>query len=295
MLSALRPFGLYLGCAVLALLFGLTSGASTNANGAFVTALCLVILVAGLPHGAFDYYLLSARYHGAMIFAALAGYIALAGVTVLLWWSLPLMFLFSFLVYSAFHFGDSDWHTQPTVRKWAWGIAIVALPCLLATTTVASLFTVITGVADLVQSTQLFGLLALPAVIYCCWPSQALSPNPMPALIAGYALVCLAAGPLAAFACYFACLHSPFHLRRWRQRTADGSLFAVYGLTALVLLCIAILVWQYPVAWDQASSAGIDPSALRYTFLALAALTVPHMTLLFALQRNDKLAGSPQT
>jgi Brp/Blh family beta-carotene 15,15'-monooxygenase len=254
-----------------------------------------VILVAGLPHGAFDYYLLAARYHGAMIFAALAGYIALAGVTVLLWWSLPLMFLFSFLVYSAFHFGDSDWHTQPTGRKWAWGIAIVALPCLLATTTVASLFTVITGVPDLVQSTRLFGLLALPAAIYCCWPSQALSPNPMPALIAGYALVCLAAGPLAAFACYFACLHSPFHLRRWRQRTADGSLFAVYGLTALVLLCIAILVWQYPVAWDQASSAGIDPSALRYTFLALAALTVPHMTLLFALQRNDKLAGSPQT
>ena len=79
MLSALRPFGLYLGCAVLALLFGLTSGASTNANGAFATALCLVILVAGLPHGAFDYYLLAARYHGAMIFAALAGYIALAG------------------------------------------------------------------------------------------------------------------------------------------------------------------------------------------------------------------------
>ncbi|MEC8144830.1 MAG: Brp/Blh family beta-carotene 15,15'-dioxygenase, partial [Pseudomonadota bacterium] len=172
MLSALRPFGLYLGCAVLALLFGLTSGFPTNANGAFVTAICLMILVAGLPHGAFDYYLLSARYDGAMIFAALAGYIALAGLTLLLWWSLPLMFLFSFLVYSAFHFGDSDWHIQPTVRKWAWGIAIVALPCLLATTTVASLFTIITGVADLVQSTRLFGLLAIPAVIYCCWPSQ---------------------------------------------------------------------------------------------------------------------------
>ena len=295
MLSALRPFGLYLGCAVLALLFGLTSGFPTNANGAFVAAICLVILVAGLPHGAFDYYLLSARYDGAMIFVALAGYIALAGLTLLLWWSLPLMFLFSFLVYSAFHFGDSDWHAQPTARKWAWGIAIVAVPCLLATTTVASLFTVITGVADLVQSTRFFGLLAIPAVIYCCWPSQALSPNPMPALITGYGLVCLFAGPLAAFACYFACLHSPFHLRRWRQRTADGSLFVVYALTALVLLCIAILVWWHPVAWDQASSAGIDPSALRYTFLALAALTVPHMTLLFVLQRNDQLAGSPQT
>ena len=50
---------------MLALLFGLTSGASTNSNGAFVFALCLVILVAGLPYGAFDYYLMSACYHGA--------------------------------------------------------------------------------------------------------------------------------------------------------------------------------------------------------------------------------------
>ena len=40
---------------------------------------------------------------------------------------------------------------------------------------------------------------------------------------------------------------------------------------------------------DLASVVGcnIDPSAVRYTFLALAALTVPHMTLLFALQRMD--------
>ena len=106
--------------------------------------------------------------------------------------------------------------------------------------------------------------------------------------------MCLAAGPLAAFACYFACLHSPFHLRRWRQRTAHGSLVAVYVLTAAVLICIGGLIWVSPVTWHQSSAATIDPSAVRYTFLALAALTVPHMTLLFALQRMDSAAGSAQ-
>jgi hypothetical protein len=48
------------------------------------------------------------------------------------------------------------------------------------------------------------------------------------------------------------------------------------------------------VTWHQSSAATIDPSAVRYTFLALAALTVPHMTLLFALQRMDSAAGSAQ-
>ena len=76
-------------------------------------------------------------------------------------------------------------------------------------------------------------------------------------------------------------------MRRWRQRTAHGSLLAVYALTAVVLACVGGLIWLYPVAWQHASAATIDPSAVRYTFLALAALTVPHMTLLFALQRMD--------
>ena len=291
MLSALRPFGLFLGCAALVLALGVFTG---SFEGKFVAALCVLILITGLPHGAFDYYLLAAHYRGAWLACALAGYLVLIGITAVIWWLLPLVFLFGFLAYSAFHFGDSDWPEQTSTRKWAWGLAIVALPCLLASARVASLFSVITGVADLAQLTTWFGLLALPAVIYCCWPSDTVSPNPMPVLLGGYAAVCLAAGPLAAFACYFACLHSPFHLRRWRRRTAHGSLVAVYVLTAAVLTCIGGLIWVSPVTWHQSSAATIDPSAVRYTFLALAALTVPHMTLLFALQRMDSAAGSAQ-
>ena len=284
MLSALKPFGLFLGCAVLVLALGFFTGSATDE---FVGLSCLVILLAGLPHGAFDYYLLAAHYKGAHLAGALAGYLALIGITALIWLLLPLVFLFSFLAYSAFHFGDSDWPAQTPMRKWAWGLAIVALPCLLASASVASLFSAITGVINLVQVTTLFGVLAIPAVIYCSWPRNTVSPNPMPVLLGCYALVCLAAGPLAAFACYFACLHSPFHLRRWRQRTAHGSLSAVYILTAAVMACIGGLVWWHPVAWHDASAATIDPSLVRYTFVALAALTVPHMTLLLALQRMD--------
>ena len=69
----------------------------------------ILILIAGLPHGALDYYLLTTHYQGAQLAGALSGYLALIGITALIWWLLPLVFLFSFLAYSAFHFGDSDW------------------------------------------------------------------------------------------------------------------------------------------------------------------------------------------
>ena len=97
--------------------------------------------------------------------------------------------------------------------------------------------------------------------------------------------MCVTAGPLAAFGCYFACLHSPFHLSRWRRRIEHASMRGVHVLSALVLLCLVGLVWWFPVAGPADLSSTLDGSALRYTFLALAALTVPHMTLLFLMRR----------
>ena len=71
MLSALRPFGLFLGGAVLALVLGFLAG---SADFEFVGVLSLLILLAGLPHGAFDYYLLAAHYRGAQLAGALGSH-----------------------------------------------------------------------------------------------------------------------------------------------------------------------------------------------------------------------------
>ena len=59
----------------------------------------------------------------------------------------------------------------------------------------------------------------------------------------------------------------------------------IHALSALVLVTVVGLVWWFPVAWDTDLGSSLDGSALRYTFLALAALTVPHMTLLFLAKR----------
>jgi hypothetical protein len=106
---------------------------------------------------------------------------------------------------------------------------------------------------------------------------------------------------LAAFACYFACLHGPFHLDRWQKRIAPPSNLGIYALSTLVIGCVGALAFWLPANIDSSAStlaaladqldssalekSVLDDSFLRYTFVTLAALTVPHMTLLMLAKR----------
>ena len=116
--------------------------------------------VAGLPHGAFDLYIMTSRYQGHALATAIGFYLGLIALTVLIWSTLPLIFLASFLAYSAYHFGDSDWPNASSPEKLAWGSAIVGLPCLIASDQVAALFETITGVSELGRFTAIAGMLA---------------------------------------------------------------------------------------------------------------------------------------
>lgn len=301
MLPALKPFRVYLaGCLLVSALVLVLGGAHTG----FIAGLCLLILVAGLPHGAFDQYIMTSRYQGHALATAIGVYLGLIALTVLIWSTLPLIFLASFLAYSAYHFGDSDWPNASSAEKLAWGSAIVGLPCLIASDQVAALFETITGVSELGRFTAIAGMLAIPATLWCglSWithrqlkadrdhvelPRTAAS-GP---LLMCYALACALGGPLAAFACYFACLHGPLHLNHWRRRISQPSNLGIYALSALVIGCIGTLAILIP-AGDASSNGtlsalaiGLDDSVLRYTFVALAALTVPHMTLLMLAKR----------
>ena len=295
MFGALKPFLFFLSGSASVLVLATLIG---TGHPAFVALLCLVLLLAGLPHGAFDYHILSARYEGSAFACALVIYLGLTGMTVVLWWLLPLWFLSSFLAYSAFHFGDSDWPDQGALRKWAWGLSIVGLPCLLAPRTVEPLFAVIAGITEVALLTKVTGLMSIPATALCCLPDRVSDGNrwnPKPVLLLSYGGMCWVAGPLAAFGCYFACLHSPFHLTRWRRRIEGTSMGGIHALSALVLVSVVGLVWWFPVAWDADLGSSLDGSALRYTFLALAALTVPHMTLLFFAKREPDLGSNRNT
>ena len=78
MFGVLKPFAFFLGGSASVLVLATVIG---TAHPTFVALLCLVILLAGLPHGAFDYHIMSARYEGSALAFALVVYVGLAGIT----------------------------------------------------------------------------------------------------------------------------------------------------------------------------------------------------------------------
>ena len=311
MLVALKPFRAFLAACLLVSALALLLG---SAHAGLIAGLCLLILIAGLPHGAFDLYIMAYRYQGQTLNLAIGVYLGLIALTVLVWLFLPLVFLTGFLAYSAYHFGDSDWPGTSLGQKLAWGVSIVGLPCLIASNQVAPLFETITGLPDLSRFTAIAGLLAIPACLLSglSWMMRRQSQSDhasaqLPTTTASgllllcYALACALSGPLAAFACYFACLHGPFHLDRWQKRIAPPSNLGIYALSTLVIGCVGALAFWLPANIDSSAStlaaladqldssalekSVLDDSVLRYTFVTLAALTVPHMTLLMLAKR----------
>ena len=282
MLATLKPYTTFLVCCAVAAALGVSLGTEYNW---LVAGCCLVILVAGLPHGAFDLYILADLFKGRSFFWAIVGYLALIILTVLFWWLAPQLFLIGFLSYSAFHFGDSDWPADSVVNRLGWGSAIVTLPCLLAPDQVTALFTIVLNTPSMPLITDVLGFIAILATLSSCIEFASRKINTCTLiLLSFYSTVCFFAGAIVAFTCYFAFLHGPHHLQRWRLKLPNKGNLQIYlvsfGVLATILLLGVFTVnGEHTQTKDLANA--IDATVVRYTFVALAALTVPHMVYLF--------------
>ena len=288
MLDALKPFQYFiLGCTLAATcvwFFGAQ-------HSWILTGCCLIILIAGLPHGAFDIYIISDLFRAKAFVLAIAAYLALVLATIILWWSSPHLFLTAFLCYSAFHFGDSDWPAACWLHKFSWGLAIITLPCLVAAEEVTLLFSIILNAEPLPLIIQGLGYMAVPSAVATGFRTRAhQSHNPTLALLGCYTLICLQGGALMAFTCYFAFLHGPHHLKRWRLKLPSKQNYMTYLISLIVFMTLVLLaLWRTDLITPgpEAALTLADRTSIQYTFVALAALTVPHMTLLFIASKRS--------
>ena len=257
----------------------------TAEQSTLVWFLCsAVILVAGLPHGAYDWIIMRAQYQSLRLGVVVSAYVALVGLVITLWLMAPQALLALFLAYSAYHFGDSDLPNASWLYKVSWGGAIVGLPGLVAAADVQVLFGVLTEETVAQTHIGLLGALGFVAAAIHVW----VAPNRwMPALLlVVYGFVCGSAGALLGFTCYFALLHGPTHLTRWRDVLNQRGFWATTSLSFLVIAAIAVAVWMTS-GGDGSAFEDINQTTLRYTFIALAALTVPHMVLLSMANRHN--------
>jgi len=211
---------------------------------------------------------------------------------VLLWWWLPMVFLIGFLAVSVLHFSGDLSAGATFFQRLVYGTAVIALPAVWHAPEMLRLFSQLVGLSaaqPVVAALQLIGWPCLLA--WLCWVVWALLRRQrgdgwrtldMSALGA----LALSATPLLGFAIYFCAMHSARHVMRTQQFTSlkPSRMALVAALPMLALLVLGTLGWTL---WPTVADTPISERQLQLLFVALAALTLPHMLLVERLRLTD--------
>ncbi|WP_332877249.1 Brp/Blh family beta-carotene 15,15'-dioxygenase [Massilia sp. S19_KUP03_FR1] len=283
-MTALRAQGLSFCAIGFAVAAVAAAGFAPAPDGAAVLFLmAALILLLGVPHGALDP-VFAEELYGVRGMRGWCGfvlaYLGTALLVVLLWQYVPQLFLASFLMLSALHFsGDPARGTGVTARL-LFGGAVIVLPALLHEGEMARLFAcLVMPQAARAQASvlhQLSGPWLLATALTVVW--QARSDWLSGLEMAATAALALLAPPLLGFAVFFCAMHSARHIvRTWHYVGAGAGPAARLGRTALLPMLGTLLLGAAAAYCWRAQP--LEAGLIRWLFIGLAALTVPHMAL----------------
>jgi Brp/Blh family beta-carotene 15,15'-monooxygenase len=263
------------------LLAGLASGVAINPLDAPLVA-GIIILLLGVPHGGFDVAIWRRRNPTAgrtALVQMLSIYVGLAAGFFVLWLSVPELALPVFLMMAALHFaGDWDGALSILPRSTI-AVAMLCSPAIFFADDVIAIFNWL-GPAEVSQRFALvMHVVAIPALQASAVIVALLAVrDPLAAgEIAVVLALALLSPPLVFFLVYFCGLHSVRHMirvhRELAPQTARGFLMAPWPYAPIAMLGTA-------VAALVLSSLPVGPALLGMIFMALGALTVPHMLLI---------------
>lgn len=242
-----------------------------------VYVLAVLVVLLGLPHGALDP-LVAHRagvWDDVRSFTIFIGkYLLLAACALLFWIFVPGLALLAFLLYSGYHF-SGDWDGElPLPSRLAAGFFIVSMPSAIHAGLTHDIFAILAGSANASWVLGTMQVIAVPAglglalAILFHVKTNALRLELATLLITGLLLP-----PILFFVLYFCALHSPRHL----IHAAAGAPFRLVAGTAILFtfLTCALAALALPFM----GGAPLSDTLVRFVFIGLAALTVPHMIL----------------
>lgn len=242
-----------------------------------VYSLVVLVILAGLPHGALDP--LVARKAeiwrtSAGFIAFIAGYLALAGLSLLGWLALPGPALLGFLLYSGYHF-SGDWRGDLSFSlRVPSGLFLVSAPALLHPEQTSTYFSLLAGENPTIWIIPTMQGIAIPAAAGIVGAVLQARDNPWLRL---ELLVLIAAAvllePLLFFILYFCTVHSPRHL----IHAAQGLPPRAVAATAVTFTLLSVLLGA--AALIITGTAPLADGLIQVLFVGLAVLTVPHMLL----------------
>ncbi|MCA9815254.1 MAG: Brp/Blh family beta-carotene 15,15'-dioxygenase [Candidatus Obscuribacterales bacterium] len=269
------------------------------------------IAILGLSHGSLDHVVYKNRIRpvsiGDIKFGFFSIYLLLLSSVILLWLVEPVLALVAFLTISVIHFGSDDSegaNQNRLLEAFIRGMMPVVIPTFRHPDEVSRLFRQLTGEAGgaalsaySVYFASLIPMILLISAIFI-WFYKYDSKH---SLKAGLEIMLISATfwmlpPLAAFCAYFCGIHAPRKILTIAellapQRLASGVLkfhklsikptLVVIGVSGL---CYLILTRTIP----------LDEAAVRVTFIALNALTLPHVLLPCMAKVDTGTAGISQ-
>ena len=251
-----------------------------------------IISLAGLPHGAADAWL--AQRVGIIsslkdLFTFLVSYTSVAISIICAWMISPSISLATFLIISAWHFGDDERLGLSLVTRFCSGVIIVSSPLLLHNNEVLSLYEILIGnyANNVLDSQIILFIISCGYLIY----NSIMSFNDMRTVrnisnIMLYVILSCIMTPILYFTIYFCCAHSFQHMSRiWdmtNTKNRSKFLVAVTLLTTLVIVFALVIYF-----WLIRSGINFEIVNIKVLFVGLAALAVPHILLIDVCKAAD--------
>jgi Brp/Blh family beta-carotene 15,15'-monooxygenase len=246
-----------------------------------LSILATLIVFLGVPHGALDpvfaqklFFINDWKAWSKFVCI----YLALSVVVVLIWWQSSLFFMGGFLLCSAMHFSRDLTSNIPKITRFFYGGAIIVLPTIFHFSEMQELFSLILDANTGSQIVSFLHLLAWPWLvlglvsIYLGFIKDRL----VGLEVLAVGLLSTLAPALIAFTVYFCGMHSLRHIFRTKDyaQVSFIKLSLISLAPMLGVLLTAVLGWVYlPASADYSR-------LLRFLFVGLAALTLPHMLLI---------------
>jgi beta-carotene 15,15'-dioxygenase len=261
------------------------------------------IVLLGIPHGAADLLVSGQgaaeqkrKFSKAAFLAGYIGRLALFGIVL---WLLPLVGISFFILFSAYHFGETDLHqfkTDTLAGKFfvlAYGLLILGVLLLIHTDEIQSLFAVF-GTGRMTEQfinqlhvNRQFILSIIIILFFCAAFFYFLTVGRQHKhsesfiIQLGVLLLLLYLLPLlAGFTFYFICWHSVLSLKNIINYLRRNQLLTTSHIVKQILLYSSIAIAGVCLAGFLGFMFASNSTVIIYTFAGLAVLTAPHMQIM---------------
>ena len=250
--------------------------------GMQLVLLLVTVTVIGIPHGYFDFLIAKKLFSGHKYWLQkfIIAYISMSIAYLFMWILSPVLALISFLLMAIYHFGqeeteDTDDNSRLLILSL--GSVPVLAPILFQTSEVFYLFNILLN--------QEISLLQIPILVKTSYiilltivvfiKSRKILPLYI-LLMINFILL----PPLISFILYFCFHHS---IRHYLQSLGDSNLFPklismkniILFFLLLTLLFTGVSIYLLSIY----SSFSLEEIVIKYTFMSLACLTLPHLIL----------------